>query len=250
MPARSTPIVEAQAARVAVADQRQVGDVSAVTDAERRLGRARRRHEHERVDEHLRGRRSGRSASGSSAKVTSSSPLDDQRRAGSPGSCDSRRLDLDPGPLAVEAAQHVGQHPGADALHRADPQPAPARRRRRPGRRPRRTRSWPSTARAWSSSASPTSVSARGRGPPGRSNTGAPTSRSSAGDLLAHRRLRVAELLGRPADGAVLGDGDEGDEVAQLEAGPGVDRHARALYQQLLMDMSRDIRWRYCSAGG
>ena len=37
------------------------------------------------------------------------------------------------------------------------------------------------------------------------------------GDLLAHRRLRVAERLGRLPEGAGLGDGDEGLQVTHLE---------------------------------
>ena len=103
---------------------------------------------------------------------------------------------------------------------------APARRRRRHGPRPRRR--------------------GAGRGGPGvdeqrRADLGEAQRARAAGTLehrcpdetlerrhlLAHRRLRVAELLGGSADGAVLDDGDEGDQMTDFEAGPGVDRHGR-----------------------
>ena len=77
------------------------------------------------------------------------------------------------------------------------------------------------TARAWVSSISPAAVSRTGRGPPGRSNSGVPTMRSRVADLLAHRRLGVAELLGGLAEGAGLDHGHQGQKVPHLQAGPG-----------------------------
>ena len=47
------------------------------------------------------------------------------------------------------------------------------------------------------------------------------------GDLLADRRLRVAERLRRAAERAVLGDGLERDEMAQLDAEETISFHNR-----------------------
>ena len=62
-----------------------------------------------------------------------------------------------------------------------------------------------------------------GRGEPHRSRPAGPVEHRGAGhpleggDLLAHRRLGVAERLGRLPEGAGLGDGDEGLEVTYFE---------------------------------
>jgi hypothetical protein len=47
------------------------------------------------------------------------------------------------------------------------------------------------------------------------------------GDLLAHGRLRVAELARRGAEGAKPPDGLQGDEVAQFDASPSITLHNR-----------------------
>ena len=44
------------------------------------------------------------------------------------------------------------------------------------------------------------------------------------GDLLAHRRLRVTKPLRRPSERTLRSDGVEGQEVADLEAGDGVEK--------------------------
>jgi len=46
------------------------------------------------------------------------------------------------------------------------------------------------------------------------------------GDLLAGGRLREAEALRRRAERAGVRDGAEGDEVPEVERGPGIERHA------------------------
>ena len=65
-----------------------------------------------------------------------------------------------------------------------------------------------------------------GGGEPHRPRSAGPVEHGRAGhpleggDLLAHRRLRVAERLGRLSEGAGFGDGDEGLEVTHLELHP------------------------------
>ena len=46
-------------------------------------------------------------------------------------------------------------------------------------------------------------------------------------DLLADRRLRVAELLGGAAERALLGDGLQGREMPNLDAEPSISSHDR-----------------------
>ena len=45
------------------------------------------------------------------------------------------------------------------------------------------------------------------------------------GDLLAHRRLRVTELTGRAAEGAVSRDGVERHQMPQLDPSPSITFH-------------------------
>ena len=63
-----------------------------------------------------------------------------------------------------------------------------------------------------------------GFGPAGAIEDGAADRSLEGGDLLADRRLGVAEPLGRASERAFGGDGVEGQEVAQLEAGEGVEQ--------------------------
>ena len=46
-------------------------------------------------------------------------------------------------------------------------------------------------------------------------------------DLLGDGRLRIAEALGRAGEGALLGDGLQGGEVARLDADESISRHDR-----------------------
>ena len=84
----------------------------------------------------------------------------------------------------------------------------------------------------WRSSTCPASVSDTGRGPPGRSTSVTPSARSSDRDLLADRRLGVAELLGRARERARLRDRAQRDQMADLDAGDCIrviDRHSLKL---------------------
>jgi hypothetical protein len=52
------------------------------------------------------------------------------------------------------------------------------------------------------------------------------------GDLLRHRRLRVAEALGRAREGLLLGDGLQRSQVARFDSDESISRHDR--FQSLL----------------
>ena len=134
--------------------------------------------------------------------------------------------DVDPGPPLVEARQ----------------QPAAARGCRRSGRCRRRmvprspaamaaTSAWAapsrrSTPRACSTIVRPASVSSTGRGPPGRSNSGVPTMRSSAAICWLTADWVYPSRAAARRERALVGDGQQRLEVAQLEGRP---RAARAV---------------------
>ena len=71
-------------------------------------------------------------------------------------------------------------------------------------------------------SSSPARVRVTGRDPPGRSNSRAPDVALERGDLLADRRLGVAERERRRAERALLRDRPQRGEVAYLDAEPGI----------------------------
>ena len=75
-------------------------------------------------------------------------------------------------------------------------------------------------ASACRSSSSPASVIEIARGPPGRSTSFSPDDALEGGDLLADRRLGVAELEGGAAERARPGHRLERREVPHLDAEP------------------------------
>ena len=167
---------------------------------------------------------SGRTSSGPvscwpiSMKVTSTSPVSTARIR----SAESRGLaqhDLDAGPLRPEGAEEAGEDLGADARQRSDSQLALFARGQRPqvgGGGTDSGEDGPGVAQQH----------LPGRREPHRAAAAGALEQRRAddafegADLLADRRLGVAELFGGRAEGARLGHGHQGQEVPQLQAGP------------------------------
>ena len=132
------------------------------------------------------------------------------------------QLDVDLRPRVREAAHHLGQDPRADALEDADVQ--------RAGLRPPRAREMSAWA-AWSRATIARRVAEQqlpGLGQRDRAGAARALDQLLADDalegrdLLADRRLRVAQLDRRTAERALALDGVEGRQMAQLDAEPGV----------------------------
>ena len=78
---------------------------------------------------------------------------------------------------------------------------------------------------AWRSSSAPASVSETARGPPGRSSKPLADESLQGLDLLADRRLGVAERDGSAAERALAGDGLQSCKVTELDAEPTIRFH-------------------------
>ena len=79
-------------------------------------------------------------------------------------------------------------------------------------------------ASAWRSSSSPASVSETVRARPGARELLADDPLEGR-DLLADRRLRVAERVGGTAERRLTGDGLQRDQVTELDAEPSIRIH-------------------------
>ena len=124
--------------------------------------------------------------------------------------------DLHVGPLDREAAEQAGEDLGADALHEPDAQLAPVAA-------DDGTDVGLGDAERGQHGLGVLEEHLAGGGEADRPGAAGAIEHRRAGgplqrgDLLAHRRLGVAEGLGRLAEGAGLGHGDEGLQVADLE---------------------------------
>ena len=121
------------------------------------------------------------------------------------------------GALDGEPGEDAREDLGADALHQADRAGVPALPRATSSTSVAATPSVASTVWACSRRSAPAAVSRTGSRPAGPVEHRRAGDPLEGGDLLAHRRLRVAERLGRLSEGAGFGDGDEGLEVTYFD---------------------------------
>ena len=157
--------------------------------------------------------------------MRSSSPCS-SRRSRSAASISSRTLHLDARPRLLEAAEQAGEDAGADALEDPDAERAGGAfgERRHVGLRRVELRD----DRVGVAQQEPAGVGQVDRpwaaGPLDEPLAHAPL---ELGDLLADRRLGVAELAGGAAERPRAADGLQGREMPQFDAEPSITFHYR-----------------------